>query len=125
MAFLSKKVWTKVGLVDYFVLFFIHVDTRKVYVAGITARPDAVWMAQQARNLCMVSDDWRRRRDGAIRRASVETLGSGTSNFSLRRRASTGRLTGHGGRIAPMSLSRLLFPAVPGGMMVFQRRQLP
>ena len=56
--FLTKKVWTKIGLVDYFVLFFIHVDTRKVYVAGITASPDDAWMAQQARNLCMVSDDW-------------------------------------------------------------------
>ena len=56
--FLTKKVWTKAGLIDFFVLFFIHVDTRKVYIAGITANPDVPWMAQQARNLCMVSDDW-------------------------------------------------------------------
>jgi hypothetical protein len=30
----------------------------KLYIAGITANPDDAWMAQQARNLCMVSDDW-------------------------------------------------------------------
>jgi putative transposase len=56
--FLSKKVWTMGGLVDFFVLFFIHVDTRKVYIAGITANPDDEWMAQQSRNLCMMFDEW-------------------------------------------------------------------
>jgi len=56
--FISKKVWTLGGLVDFFILFFIHVDTRKVHVAGITATPDGGWMAQQARNMCMFFDDW-------------------------------------------------------------------
>jgi hypothetical protein len=34
-----------------FVLFFIEVRTRKVFVAGCTPHPTAAWMTQQARNL--------------------------------------------------------------------------
>lgn len=41
------------GLVDYFVLFFIHVDSRRVILAGITPNPTAVWVAHQARNVAM------------------------------------------------------------------------
>ena len=37
-----------------YVLFFIELDTRKVYVTGITPRPTGVWVVQQARNLSMV-----------------------------------------------------------------------
>lgn len=55
--FFSKKVWTLGGLVEYFVLFFIQPGTRGVHIAGITANPDGVWMAQQARNLCIFFDD--------------------------------------------------------------------
>jgi putative transposase len=51
--FFSKRVWTGSGLVDVFVLFFIHVGSRRVYVAGVTAHPDARWVAQQARNLVL------------------------------------------------------------------------
>jgi len=51
--FFTKKVWTPRGLVDYYVLFFIHIQSRRVYVAGVTPNPDGVWMAQQACNLCM------------------------------------------------------------------------
>ena len=31
--FFTKKVWTPRGLVEYYVLFFIHIDTRRVHVA--------------------------------------------------------------------------------------------
>jgi putative transposase len=51
--FLSKKVWTLGGAVDVFVLFFIHVGTRRVYVSGMTPNPDKAWMTQQARNVSM------------------------------------------------------------------------
>jgi putative transposase len=47
--FFSKKVWTVKGLVDVFVLFFLHTSSRRVYLSGITAYPDGVWMKQQAR----------------------------------------------------------------------------
>ena len=51
--FLSKKVWTKAGLIDFFILFFIHVGTRRVFLAGVTTSPNSTWVAQQARNLAM------------------------------------------------------------------------
>jgi len=53
----SKKVWTLGGLVEYFVLFFIQPGTRRVHIAGITANPNGVWMAQQTKNLCMFFAD--------------------------------------------------------------------
>lgn len=48
--FISKKVWTLGGLVDYFVLFFIHLETRQVIAYSATVQPDGEWVAQQARN---------------------------------------------------------------------------
>ena len=48
--FLSKKVWTKWGLAEFFILFFVHVGSRRVYVSGMTTHPDTAWVAQQARN---------------------------------------------------------------------------
>lgn len=38
-------------------LFFIHVHTCRVHIAGVTPDPDGVWMAQQARNMCMILDE--------------------------------------------------------------------
>ncbi|MDH3731328.1 MAG: hypothetical protein OES13_09435 [Acidimicrobiia bacterium] len=35
----------------YYVLFFIHIPTRHVFFAGMTARPTGAWTAQSARNL--------------------------------------------------------------------------
>ena len=37
-----------------YVLFFIELDSRRVYLTGITARPDGAWVIQQARNLTMM-----------------------------------------------------------------------
>src|SRR5271155_761332 len=34
-----------------YALFLIELDTRKVYVTGITAHPTGAWVVQQARNL--------------------------------------------------------------------------
>jgi len=38
------------GLLTYYVLFFIHLEIRRVNVAGITRHPDQEWMDQIARN---------------------------------------------------------------------------
>jgi transposase InsO family protein len=40
-----------------YVLFFIELDTRRVYVTGATAHPIGAWVVQHARNLTMVLDD--------------------------------------------------------------------
>jgi hypothetical protein len=38
-------------------LFFIELASRRVHLAGITAKPDGAWVTQQARNLLMRLDD--------------------------------------------------------------------
>ena len=35
----------------YYVLFFIHIETRQVFFAGLTANPTGAWTTQAARNL--------------------------------------------------------------------------
>jgi putative transposase len=52
--FFTTEVWTALGLVTHYVLFFIHVQSRKVYFAGITPNPTDAWMRQVARNLTMI-----------------------------------------------------------------------
>ena len=41
------------GLVTYYVLFFIHLESRRVDIAGIAVHPDEPWMKQIARNVTM------------------------------------------------------------------------
>jgi putative transposase len=52
-AFFTAEVWTLGGLVTYYVLFFIHLGSRKIHVAGVTPHPNQVWMVQVARNVTM------------------------------------------------------------------------
>ena len=59
--FFTAEVWTKGGLVTYYVLFFMQVATREVYVAGITPYPDEKWMRQIARNVTMADIGFLRR----------------------------------------------------------------
>ncbi|MEX0655282.1 MAG: integrase core domain-containing protein, partial [Phycisphaeraceae bacterium] len=55
--FLSKKVWTLGGLVDYYMVFFIHIETRRVIMSAATAHPTNDWVAQQVRNFVMEAED--------------------------------------------------------------------
>ena len=48
--FFTVEVLTWRGLVTYYVLFFIHLESRRVSLAGITRHPDEPWMQQIARN---------------------------------------------------------------------------
>jgi len=54
--FFTVEVWTKNGLVTYFILFVIELASRRVEIAGVTANPDSAWMQQIARNLTDVED---------------------------------------------------------------------
>src|SRR6202048_4060438 len=51
--FFTAEVLTLRGLVTYYVLFFIHLESRRVDIAGITVHPDERWMKQIARNATM------------------------------------------------------------------------
>jgi Integrase core domain len=51
--FFMAEVLTLRGLVTYYVLFFIHLESRRVAIAGITVHPDERWMKQMARNATM------------------------------------------------------------------------
>ena len=50
MDFFTVEVLTWRRLVTYYVLFFIHLESRRVSLAGITRHPDEDWMQQMARN---------------------------------------------------------------------------
>jgi len=54
--FFTAEVWTLGGLVTYYVLFFIHLESRQVHIAGMTPHPNEAWMVQVARNLTM--EEW-------------------------------------------------------------------
>src|SRR6202171_1042978 len=48
--FFTVEVLSWRGLVTYYVLFFLHLESRRVSVAGITRHPDQEWMEQIARS---------------------------------------------------------------------------
>src|SRR5207248_6849854 len=54
--FFTAEVWTLGGLMTYYVLFFIHLGSRQVHIAGVTPHPNEPWMMQVARNLTM--EEW-------------------------------------------------------------------
>ena len=49
--FFTTEVWTSTGLTTFYVLFFIHVQTRRIVLGGTTPSPNEAWMKQVARNL--------------------------------------------------------------------------
>jgi hypothetical protein len=51
--FFTAEVLTPRGLLTHYVLFFIHLQSRRVDIAGITVQPDEPWMQQIARNVTM------------------------------------------------------------------------
>ncbi|MHB8481378.1 MAG: IS3 family transposase [Nitrospiria bacterium] len=54
--FFTTEVWTLCGLVTYYVLFFIRINSREIHIAGITPNPDQTWMKQIARNMTTADD---------------------------------------------------------------------
>ena len=49
--FTTIEVWTKGGLVTFYLLFVMNLKTRCVHFAGCTPNPDQTWMKVIARNL--------------------------------------------------------------------------
>ena len=54
--FTTIEVWTKGGLVRYYLLFVMEISNRRVHFAGCTPNPDDLWMKQVARNLTDAED---------------------------------------------------------------------
>ena len=54
--FFTVEIWTARGLVTYYVLFFMHLSTRFVHIAGVTTSPNGAFMQQGARNLTDLDD---------------------------------------------------------------------
>jgi putative transposase len=54
--FTTIEVWTRSGLVTFYLLFVMEVSTRRVHLAGCTTNPDGAWMKQIARNLTASGD---------------------------------------------------------------------
>jgi transposase InsO family protein len=54
--FFTAEVWTLGGLVTCYVLFFIHLGSRQIHVAGVTPHPTEAWIVQVARNMTM--EEW-------------------------------------------------------------------
>ena len=48
--FFTVEVLSWRGLVTYYVLFFLHLESRRVNMAGITRHPDQEWMEQIGRS---------------------------------------------------------------------------
>ena len=58
--FTTVEVWTKGGLVTYYLLFAMRLATRQVCFLGCTPNPVRSWMAQMARNLTDAFDGFLR-----------------------------------------------------------------
>ena len=70
-----------------YVLFFLELDTRRVYVSGVTANPVGAWVVRQARNLAMVLAE-RARPYGTVTPSS-RPASTGSASPSTIRTAST------------------------------------
>jgi hypothetical protein len=54
--FFTAEVWTLGGLVTYYLLFFIHLGSRQIHVAGVTPHPNEACMMHMARHATM--EEW-------------------------------------------------------------------
>ena len=77
MDFTTVEVWTRDGLVTFYVLAVMHLKTRRVHIAGITAGPNATWMTQVC---CDVTDC----EDGFLKDASNLIVDRDTSFIAMR-----------------------------------------
>jgi len=50
------EVWTRNGLITFYILVVMRLKTRQVEIAGITESPNGEWTSQMARNLSDCED---------------------------------------------------------------------
>jgi hypothetical protein len=55
--FCTKRMWTLRGPIDLYLLVFLHLGTRRMWITPCTPTPDSAWVAQQARNFQMIAED--------------------------------------------------------------------
>src|SRR5690606_41778729 len=55
--FVSKPMWTAKGLVDLYMLVFLHLGTRRCWISPCTASPISQWVTQQAKDFLMDAED--------------------------------------------------------------------
>lgn len=55
--FFTKPILTWKGWVDAYVLVFIHIGSRRVFMSPATFNPDKEWVLQQSRNASMWLQD--------------------------------------------------------------------
>ena len=79
--FVTVEVWTPRGLTRFTVLVLIHLTSRRVQIAGISAEPDGPWVTQLMRNATDAEDGFLRHirflihdRDPLFRPAVRDTL---------------------------------------------------
>ena len=75
--FTTVEVWTRNGLVTFYVLGVMHLKTRRVHIAGITPSPNATWIRQVCRNLTDCED-------GFLKHATHLIVDRDTSFIALR-----------------------------------------
>jgi transposase InsO family protein len=49
--FTTIEVWTRGGLVTFYILVVMRLSTRRIEIAGVTPNPDGAWVQQAGRNL--------------------------------------------------------------------------
>ena len=75
--FTTVEVWTRSGLVTFYVLVVMHLKTRRIEIAGAAPHPNSEWMQQAGRNLtgCV---------DGFFRSSTHVILDRDTKHLPLR-----------------------------------------
>ena len=76
--FTTVEVWTRNGLITFYVMAVMHLKTRRVQIAGISPSPNAKWTEQICRNL---TDS----ESGFLRDASHLIVDRDTSFLPMRR----------------------------------------
>ena len=49
--FTTIDVWTRGGLLTFYILVVMRLSTRRIEIAGVTPHPDSAWVQQVARNV--------------------------------------------------------------------------